>query len=94
MDAALAAGVPLEVLDGIRDVRRRAVDARLDERVVEDSPRRADERLAGPVLLVARLLADQHHLRSRRALAEHGLGPNFPEVAAATARSRVAEGGQ
>ena len=44
-------------------------------------PGRPDERAARLVLLVARLLADEHHLGARRALAEDDLRPGLPEVA-------------
>src|SRR5581483_212219 len=73
VEAARPAGPPFEVLDGVRDVRRAAVDAGLVECAVEHLAGGADERLAGQVLLVAGLLADEHDLRARRARAEHGL---------------------
>ena len=63
MDPALSARPPVEVLDHVRHVRERAVDAGLCHRLAEQLAGRADERLARAVLLVARLLADEHHLR-------------------------------
>src|SRR5215212_8944203 len=58
VDAALAARDPLEVLDGVRDVDRAAVDPRVLERLVEKLPGGPYERLAQFVLLVTGLLAD------------------------------------
>ena len=57
---ALAAHLVLEVLDRIGDEDFLARDAGIRQRLVEDAPGGPDERLAGQVLLVARLLADQH----------------------------------
>src|SRR5438477_372186 len=51
----------------------------------------ADERLAGEVLLVAGLLADQHHARAAWALAEHRLRTAPPQRAATARRGRRAQ---
>src|SRR5690242_14324332 len=58
MDAtpAFAAALPLEVLHRVGDVDVVAVDTCLLERAVEQLPRRADERMASAVLLIAGLL--------------------------------------
>ena len=61
VDPALAARLPLEVLDGVRDVGP-PVDPGLGHALVEDSPGGADERPSGSILLVAGLLADEHDL--------------------------------
>ena len=66
-------GLPLEVLDRVGDVDLVAVDAGGGERLVEQAPRGADERMALFVLLVAGLLADEHDARVTRPLAEDGL---------------------
>jgi len=58
------------VLYRVRDVDRVTVDSRGVEGFVQDAPRRADERLAGDVLFVARLLADEDDLGGPAALAE------------------------
>ena len=74
----LAAQLPFEVLYRIRDVEMLPVDASGLERAVEQPARRTDEGQALLVLLVARLLADQHDARVRVAGAEHrlrGVGP-------------------
>ena len=62
MDPALAARLPLEVLDDVRDVSARPVDAGLVERLVEQPTGRTDERAAFAVLAVTGLFADEHHL--------------------------------
>ena len=54
----------------------------LSERSVEHLAGRPDEGAAGKVLLIARLLADQHQRRIGRAFAEHGLGRILVEMAA------------
>src|SRR5581483_5725678 len=73
VNAALAARLPFEMLDDVGDVDRRAIDAGVDERAIEQLAGRADERVAGEVFLIARLLADQHQLGLACAFAEHGL---------------------
>jgi hypothetical protein len=50
-----------------------------------------DERTAGQVLLVPRLLADEHHLGLRPALTEDRLRPALGERAGGAARGRLAE---
>ena len=64
---------------------RAPVDAGLREGAVEQLAGRADERAAGEILLVARLLADEHDARVERAFAEHGLGGVLVEMAAGAA---------
>ncbi len=58
-----------------------ALDAGSLERPVQESSGGPDERQALLVLLVARLLADQHHARMRVARAEHGLRGIGPQRA-------------
>ena len=50
-----------------------ALEARRVEGLVEHPARGADERFAAPVLLVARLLADEQDRRLRRTFPEHRL---------------------
>ena len=69
-----------------------AVDAGFFQRAVEHLPGGTDERLAGEVFLVARLLADQHDPRGRRAFAEHGLGRVLVERAGAAIGGFLAQG--
>src|SRR6185295_19915668 len=56
VDAALAAGFPLEVLDDVGDVDAAAVDARLGQCAIEQAAGRTDEGTTREVFLVARLL--------------------------------------
>ena len=91
VDAAAAALLELEVLDGVRHVGLVARDAGRLEPLVELPAGRPHERLAGEVLLVARLLADEHHARPLQALAEDGLGGAAPEVAAAAVGGGLAQ---
>ena len=60
VDAALAARLSLEVFDGVRNVGGLAIDGRVGQCAVEEFSGGADERLAGAVFLVTRLLADEH----------------------------------
>ena len=57
---ALAAHLVLEMLDRIGDEGVFPGDAGVMQGLVENAAGRTDERLAGNVLFVARLLADQH----------------------------------
>ena len=83
VDPAPAAGAPLEVLDGIRDVHRVPVDARGGESGIQHVAGRPHERLAGQILAIAGLLAYEHQLCVGRAFAEHGLRGIPPQVARA-----------
>ena len=90
MQAALAARLPAEVLHRVREIGLLASDARELERVVEHAARGADEGVALDVLVVARLLADEHEMRAARPLAEDGLRRLPPEIAALAAGRRRA----
>src|SRR5690349_16736503 len=85
MDPQFALADPLEVFDRVGDVNRAALDSGLLQRLVENLARRADERMALKVFLVARLLADQHDLRILRAFSEDGLSGVAPQVASLAA---------
>src|SRR6476469_7161028 len=82
---ALRAALELEMLDRVREVHRFPIDAGLLERGVEQLAGRTDERMPHLLLLVARLLADEHHRRGLRALPEHDT-PAGPESAAPALR--------
>jgi hypothetical protein len=73
VQATLAARLPFEMLHGVGHVERAAVDAGGLQRAVEQAPGRADEGQAAAVLLVAGLLAHQHHAGVRIAGAEDRL---------------------
>jgi hypothetical protein len=81
MDAAFAAGLPLEMLDGVGYVNFFAVDAGFYERAIEQFACGADERFTGEIFLVAGLLADEHELTVRGTFAENGLRAELPEIA-------------
>src|SRR5207249_3683129 len=85
VEPALARRPPLEVLYDVRHESLLTVDPGFCERPVEDLAGRTDKRVTGEVLLVARLLTDQHHSRVGRSLAEDSLGRPLPEVAPSTA---------
>ena len=69
-----------EVLYCIRDVDSSAIDAGLFERRIEQSPSRPHEWMPLPVLLVSRLLADQHDLSVPRSLPEDRLSRVHPQI--------------
>ncbi len=94
MDAPFAAPYEFEVLDGVRQVHLRHVDARRFQRLAQYHSGRPDERVALAIFAVARLFADEQQPGARRPLAEHGLGRIPVEVAAPAAgggRSQVFE---
>jgi hypothetical protein len=78
-------GPPTEVLDDVRDEHRAAIDAGLSQGFVQHSTGRPDERLAGQVLAIAGLLADEHQPRPLRAVARHRLGRVGPKLAGSAA---------
>jgi hypothetical protein len=61
VDAPLAARLEKEMLDGVRHVHAVDRDARLVEQRAQLSSCRTDEWSSLLVLLVTRLLADEHH---------------------------------
>ena len=70
------------MLDRVGDVSRRAVDPGFFERGIEHFARRADERVSGETLPIARLLADEEDLCIERTFTEHRLGGATVEIAA------------
>jgi hypothetical protein len=94
VQADFSAQHKFEMFHRIGDVDLLAVDAGFLQRAVKYLSGRSHERFAGKVLLVAGLLADQHHLRVLRPFAEHGLRRVFPEVAGAAAAGFVAQGAE
>ena len=94
VDAPLAAQLELEMLDRVGEVELIAAPAELRQRAVEQGAGRADEGTSAQILLVARLLADQHQARIRRALAGHRLSRLRADRAGAAAFLAFAQGGQ
>src|SRR5205823_2679320 len=80
-----------EVLDDVRDVDLRTIDAGGLERAIEELPGGTDERPADEVLVVARLLADEDDLGMGAALAEDRLRPALPEAARLAVDGGIAE---
>src|SRR5207253_10118470 len=64
----------LEVLHRIGDEYLRAIEPRIRQGAVQHAAGRPDEWLAGDVLVVSRLLADQHQRRRSQSLAGDDLG--------------------
>lgn len=94
VEPPLAALLPAEVLDGVRDVGAIAVDPRALEGVVEHAPSRPHERVPLDVLPITRLLAHEDDHGVGRALPEDGLGAAAPEVAAPALRRCRAHHGE
>src|SRR3546814_14990892 len=70
MEVPLAGLRELEVLGRGGYLDLAAFDSGLVERAIEHPPRRADEGATGQILLIARLLADQHDRGADGAFAE------------------------
>jgi hypothetical protein len=83
MDATLALGHPLEVLDSIRYVNPLAVYPRGVQRLIQKTPGRTNERLALDILAITGLFTNEHHVSRYVALAEDRLSACLPQVAAA-----------
>src|SRR6266511_1860535 len=82
VETPLAAHFVLEVLHRVGDESIGAGNAGFFQRRIQDAAGRADEGLAGEILLVAGLLSDQHQVRAHPAFAGHDLGGEFVERAA------------
>jgi DNA polymerase III subunit alpha len=91
VQATAAARHPLEVLDDVADVRLLARNTGLLQGAVEELSRRTHERFALQILLVPRLLTDQHQGRMGRPIAEYGLRGTLVERAAAAAGGGLAQ---
>src|SRR5690606_2216869 len=83
MDTALTTLLKPEVLDGVGEVHLVAPDPGGLQWAREDVSGWADKRLPLLVLLVARLLPDEHQPRVGAAAGEHGLGRVLPQLTAA-----------
>ena len=91
VDAPLPSRLELEVLDHVGDVDVVAIDPRFIQGLVEDRTRRTDERPAGEVLSIARLLADHHHSGLPRAFPGDRLGCASVKPAGPAFLDRLAE---
>ena len=81
MNPAFPARFPLKMLYGIRNVNLASINSGLFERAIHNLPCRSDERFAGYIFIIAGLFPDQHHRRTLRTFAKHGLGGVFIKVA-------------
>jgi len=79
MEAAFAARLPFEVLDGVGDVDFVAVDAGFGEAAVEQQAGGTDKGLAFAIFAVAGLFADEDEAGRCIAGAKDGLGGVFKE---------------
>ena len=80
----LASHLVFEVLHGIGDEHGFSIDARIGESLIQNPTGWTDERQARKVLVITRLLADQHHRSLFRALPRHRLGRVFVKRTAPT----------
>lgn len=79
MNPPFAPRLPFEMLDGIRQVTIRAIDPCLLQSPVQQLSGRADKRLAGAILLIPRLFANQQNPGRGAAGAEDRLDRILPE---------------
>jgi hypothetical protein len=82
MEASFAAPYPFEMFDRIGHVNLLARNSRLSQRLVKQTPRRADEGMALLIFLVAWLLSDKQHVRPFRSFAEDRLSGVLVEITA------------
>src|SRR5688572_17446980 len=94
VNPSLAARLPLEMLDRVGQINLCRIETGFRQRVAQQLPGWTHEWLAGEVLLISGLLADQHQPRIRRTLAEHRLGGALPKVAPPASSSGFAKCGQ
>jgi hypothetical protein len=85
----LSALAKFEMFDGVGDIGAGAIDTCFLQRGIENLARRTDEGPPRQIFLVAGLLTDEQYVGLQRALAEHGLGRIFIEVAARAVRCFV-----
>gem|GEM_PF-6665090 len=79
-----------EVLNHIRNVNFRAIDARLVQCLVENFPRRSNEGMASQIFLISRLFSHKNNPGPRGTFSENCLGGIFPEIAGVTIAGRRA----
>jgi len=86
--------LPFEMLHRVGDINLGAIDASLQQRLIENPAGRPDERLSLVVLAIAWLLAHHDDTRLRATLAENGLGCVFPEIAGTAMGGFMGQGRQ
>jgi len=78
VNAALAAGLPGEVLDRVGEVELVWLEARLRQQRPEEPAGRTNEGFALLIFFVPRLFADEHQARTRTTRAGNALGSVLP----------------
>src|ERR687896_2356756 len=73
-----------EVLDGVRHVNPAPIDTGLQQSGIQQLACWANEGMPGPILLIAGLLPDKHHVCRLGSFPEHSLRRVHPEIAPAT----------
>jgi hypothetical protein len=81
MNATSAAGLPLEVLDRIRDINIVTIDPGSFKGFIENLAGGTNEWSALQIFLIARLLSDKHYFGTRLSLAEDRLSSTLPQIA-------------
>src|SRR5262245_36025246 len=87
--AALTLRLPLEVLDGVRDVDVLPGNTSFKEGPVENLASRTDKRTTSQVFLISRLLADEYDRGLRGPFAEDGSCGVFVQITPGTAGGRL-----
>ncbi len=78
MQTLPATPFPFEVFDGVTYIQLVAVKACTLQGLIQNLPGWPDKNTASQILVVARLLAQQHHAGCCRAFSRHGLRRVFP----------------
>ena len=78
MNAALAAWLPVEVLDGIGHIDPPAIDSGGDQSFVEHRSGGPDKRFAGEIFFISRLLCNEEHFSMRCTFPENRLRSLLP----------------
>jgi len=92
MNPAFPARLPLKMLYRVCDINLGPIDSGFFQSSIHDFPSGSHERLASDILVISRLLPDQHHRCAFRAFAEHGLRRTLVKVTRLTIFRRFAHG--
>ena len=87
-------GSNLKCLTRVRDVHIRAIDARFDERFIQQFPAGTDKGMALQILLIARLFANEQNAGGSRTFPEHRLRRMPVKIASLTSLHRFPQNGQ
>ena len=89
MNAPLAARLELEVLHRVRNKHVLPCDSRFLQRAVENRTGRPHKRMPLLILLIPRLLSNEHHIRFTRPFARHSLRRVLPKLTAPACIHRI-----